>query len=73
MTNYILKQNDDKAIIKTDLEEDKLLSIIKQTKLHENYSQAYFIEIIEYLEEELSKLPCQYEIINLNDLETIEI
>ena len=73
MTNYILKQNDDMAVIKTDLDEDKLLKLVEQTKQHENYSQAYFVEIIEYLEEELNKLSCHYEVINLSNLETIDI
>lgn len=68
MTEYILKKNEDSIIIKTTLEESKLLEIIKQAEEHENYSQAYFVEVIEYIEEELDNLSCSYQMIDPEDL-----
>lgn len=73
MDNYTLKKGNQSAIIKTDLQESELIKIVKQIEEHENYNQAYFIEVVEAIEEELSKLPCNYEVINLNDLQTIEM
>lgn len=71
--NYIIKKGNQSVIIKTDLQESELIKIIKHIEQHENYNQADFLEVIEAIEEELSKVACNYEVVNLNDIQAIEI